>query len=89
MHEYTVTGHWTPSGEILMWSGEPVAISAAEPAAVFASLCRQHSSPGLDDSCIGLCHGFVEAIHRLSRDDTVLHVRLSDVDGSDSDVSSL
>ena len=87
IHEYMVTGHWTPSGEILMWGGETIAITAAEPAAVFASLCRQCSSTGLNDSCIELCHGFVEAIHRLSLDGAMQHMDLGDTD-SESNVSS-
>ena len=88
IHEYMVTGHWTPSGEILMWGGEAVAITAAEPAAVFASLCRQCASTGLNDSCVELCHGFVEAIHRLSLDGAMQHMDLGDTD-SESNVSSL
>ena len=88
IHEYMVTGHWTQSGEILMWGGEPIAISATEPAAVFSSLCRQCTSTGLDDSCIELCHGFVEAIHRLSQDGAMAHMDLGDTDDSESALSS-
>ena len=88
IHEYMVTGHWTPSGEILMWGGEAVAITAAEPAAVFASLCRQCASTGLNDSCVELCHGFVEAISRLSLDGAMTHMSIGDTD-SESNVSSL
>ena len=82
-----ITGHWSSSGEILMWGGETVAITAAEPTAVFTSLCRQCDSTGSNDSCIELCHGFVEAIHRLSLDGAMKHMDLGDTD-SESNVSS-
>ena len=42
----------------------------------------------LNDSCIELCHGFVEAIHRLSLDGAMQHMDLGDTD-SESNVSSL
>ena len=69
IHQYMVSGHWTPAGSILMWSGDPVALDDAESAAVFTSLCNQSTSTGLCCDSIELCHGFVETIHLLSKDD--------------------
>ena len=69
IHQYMVSGHWTPTGSILMWSGGPVALNDAESASVFDSLCNQSASAGLCCDNIELCHGFVEAIHLLSESD--------------------
>ena len=60
IHQYMVAGHWTPTGSILMWSGDPVALDDAESTAVFTSLCNQSTSIGLCCDSIELCHGFVE-----------------------------
>ena len=69
IHQYMVSGHWTPTGSILMRSGDPVALNDAGSASVFNSLCNQSTSTGLCCDNIEVCHDFGETIHLLSKDD--------------------
>ena len=95
IHQYMVSGHWTPTGSILMWSGDPVALDDAESAAVFTSLCNQSTSTGLCCDSIELCHGFVETIHLLSQDDApvaaepdAFRVHSSEIESAESTINS-
>ena len=78
-----------------MWSGDPVALDDAESAAVFTSLCNQSTSTGLCCDSIELCHGFVETIHLLSKDDApvaaepdAFRVHSSEIESAESTINS-
>jgi hypothetical protein len=95
IHQYMVSGHWTPTGSILMWSGDPVALDDAESATVFTSLCNQSTSTGLCCDSIELCHGFVETIHLLSQDDApvaaepgAFRVHSNEIESAESTIDS-
>ena len=59
-------GYCAPDGSILRWNRTVISLDDSACAAFFGCVCDESLSHGLCRGRTELCHGFVEAIHRLS-----------------------